>query len=450
VDEQVVVGDTRYESERGSERTPVYVQFESKAFRRAVIIVLLLLVALKLALYMYEALGGFLFLLLLAWLLSIAMEPAVAWFANRGMRRGMATGIVGLLLVVATIAFLAVFGSLFFTQVSELIKGLPDYVTQGVTWINNTFHLNLQPNKILDSLQITPAKVAEWASNVAGGVFGIVGSIFSALFDGLTVFVFAFYFSADGPRLRRAIGSWLPLRSQKVFVTVWDIAVTKTGGFVVSKVVLATMSAFFHCTFFYIIQVPYWLPMGIFAGVVSQFIPTIGTYIGVAIPALFAAFNDPLDVVWIIIFATVYQQIESYVFTPRVSRATMDIHPAIALGSVFVGFAFFGPIGAIIGIPLAAAVIAIIETYADRHELVPELQVRTKGEKPSRPGDTLSGDTSLVVPAGRPLSEVVPDESTSPREPVDVAPVVTTDIAADDDLDPTPDGTTGPDGRTLA
>src|SRR5207342_1522255 len=141
------------------------------------------------------------------------------------------------------------------------------------------------------------------------------------------------------------------------------------GGFVISKVALASLSALFHSAFFFIIDVPYWLPMGIFAGIVSQFIPTIGTYIGVAIPALLAALQDPIDVVWIIIFATVYQQIESYVFTPRISRATMDIHPAIALGSVFVGFAFFGPIGAIIGIPLAAAVIAIIETYADRHEL---------------------------------------------------------------------------------
>jgi len=400
--------DENYAAERGSTRLPLVVQFEPTSFRRAVIVILLLLVALKISLYVYEALGSFLFLLLLAWLLSIAMEPAVAWFANRGLRRGVATGVVGLILLVATIAFLAVFGSLFFTQISELIKGLPDYVTQAVTWVNNTFHLNLQPSKILDSLQITPAKVAEWASNVAGGVFGVVGSIFGALFDGLTVFVFAFYLSADGPRLRRAIGSWLPLRSQKVFVTVWDIAVTKTGGFVVSKVVLATLSAFFHCTFFYLIQVPYWLPMGIFAGVVSQFIPTIGTYIGVAIPALFAAFDHPLNVVWIIAFATVYQQIESYVFTPRVSRATMDIHPAIALGSVFVGFAFFGPIGAIIGIPLAAAVIAIIETYLDRHELVPELQVRTKGEKPSKPGDVLSGDPALVVPAGKPLAEVAP------------------------------------------
>ncbi len=398
------VDSATYSSERGSARTPLYVQFETRAFRNAVIVVLLLLVALKIVLYVYEALGSFLFLLLLAWLLSIAMEPAVAWFANRGMRRGAATGLVGLILVVATIAFLTVFGSLFFTQMSELIAGLPGYVEQFVLWLNTTFRLQLNPTEILESLQITPGKIAEWAGSVAGGVLGIVGSLFGALFDGLTVFVFAFYFSADGPRLRRAIGSWLPLRSQKVFVTVWDIAVTKTGGFVVSKVVLASMSAFFHCTFFYLINVPYWLPMGIFAGIVSQFIPTIGTYIGVAVPALFAAFNDPIDVVWIIAFATVYQQVESYVFTPRVSRATMDIHPAIALGSVFVGFAFFGPIGAIIGIPLAAAVIAIIETYANRHELVPELRVRTKGEKPSRSGDELSGDPSVVVPAGTPLS----------------------------------------------
>jgi predicted PurR-regulated permease PerM len=391
------------------------VRLDSRSFRRSLLLVMVFLVGLKFALYVYEALGSFLFLLLLAWLLSIAMEPAVAWFANRGMRRGLATGIVGFILIAATMAFIAVFGSLFVTQVSELIKGLPGYVEQTVAWVNSTFHTTLNSSSIMDNLQITPAKVAEWASSVAGGVFGFVGTIFGALFDGLTVFVFAFYLSADGPRLRRAIGSWLPEQSQKVFVTVWDIAVTKTGGFVVSKVVLAALSGFFHCTFFYLINVPYWLPMGIFAGVVSQFIPTIGTYIGVAIPALFAAFDKPINVVWIIIFATVYQQIESYVFTPRVSRATMDIHPAIALGSVFVGFAFFGPIGAIIGIPLAAAVIAVIETYGNRHELVPELQVRTRGEKPAKEGDALGGDPTAVVPAGKPLTQVA-EQALEPAE----------------------------------
>ena len=400
---------------QGSEERAVPVRFETASLRRGAIVVFAVFAAFELVLWSFEVLGGFLFLLLLAWLLSIAMEPAVAWFANRGMRRGLATGLVGTILVIASIAFLAVFGSLFFTQLAELVTRLPDYIVQTVNWLNSTFRLNIDVNKILDQLQITPTTIATIASNLAGGVFGIVGTIFGFLFDGLTVLVFAFYFSADGPRLRRAIGSWLPLRYQKVFVQVWDIAVNKTGGFVVSKVVLATMSAFFHCTFFYLINVPYWLPMGIFAGVVSQFIPTIGTYIGVAIPAIFAALQDPIDVIWIILFATVYQQIESYVFTPRVSRATMDIHPAIALGSVFVGFAFFGPIGAIIGIPLAAAVIAVIETYGDRYELVPELAVRTKGEKPTKPGDSLGGAPDVVVPAGESLSQIA--EELPPSDP---------------------------------
>jgi predicted PurR-regulated permease PerM len=405
-----VTQDPNDQSRRRDDDEPaITVRVQPRALRRGVVVVLLLLVAFKFALWAYEALGKFLFLLLLAWLLSIAMEPAVAWFANHGLRRGAGTGIVMLALFLATIGFIAVFGSLFFTQLAALVTQLPDIIVQLTTWLNTTFNFTLDPTRILEQLKISPTQLAGIASNLAGGVFGVVGLVFGTIFDALTVFVFSFYFSADGPRLRRAVGSWLPLRYQKVFVTVWDIAVIKTGGFVVSKVVLASISAFFHCTAFYIIGVPYWLPMGIFAGIVSQFIPTIGTYIGIIIPAIFAVFDDPIDVVWIIAFATIYQQIESYVFTPRISRVTMDIHPAIALASVFVGFEFFGPIGAIIGIPLAAAVIAVIETYGERHELVPELQVRTKGEKPGKAGDVFSGDPSQVVPAGTPLTEVSPD-----------------------------------------
>ena len=151
-------------------------------------------------------------------------------------------------------------------------------------------------------------------------------------------------------------------------------AVQKAGGFVISKLALASLSSAFHAGFFYLIDIPYWLPMGIFAGVVSQFIPTIGTYIGVALPALFAVFDDPVDVLWIVIFATVYQQIENYVFTPRISTKTMDINSGVALASVFVGAALFGPIGAIIGIPIAAIVIAIFEAYGQRYEVHPYVE----------------------------------------------------------------------------
>ena len=51
----------------------------------------------------------------------------------------------------------------------------------------------------------------------------------------------------------------------------------------------------------------------------------------------------------------------------------MDMLPALGLAAVFVGAAMFGPIGALIGIPLAAALLAVIDTYGHRYELVPEL-----------------------------------------------------------------------------
>lgn len=202
---------------------------------------------------------------------------------------------------------------------------------------------------------------------------GAIGVAFSVLFDALTVLVFAFYLAADGPRLRRTIASWLPPQRQKVLLTVWDISLAKTGGFVVSKLILASISAVAHAAFFWFIDLPYWLPMGIFAGVTSQLIPTIGTYIGVAVPVLIALLDKPISAVWIVLFATVYQQIENYVLTPRVSRATMDIHPAVALGAVFAGLAIWGPIGALIGIPIAAAIIAVVATYGQRYELISEM-----------------------------------------------------------------------------
>ncbi len=51
----------------------------------------------------------------------------------------------------------------------------------------------------------------------------------------------------------------------------------------------------------------------------------------------------------------------------------MDIHPAVALGSVIAGAALFGPIGALIGIPVAAVALAVLDSFSKRHELVPEL-----------------------------------------------------------------------------
>jgi predicted PurR-regulated permease PerM len=195
----------------------------------------------------------------------------------------------------------------------------------------------------------------------------------SVLFDLLTIMVFASYFAADGPRFLRTIAATMPPRAQLVFVNVSTITTEKTGGYVVSKIILAGLSAFFHGIFFFAIGVPYWLPFALFVGITAQFIPLVGTYLGIILPVLATVFTDPWKAVAIIVFATIYQQIESYIFTPRVSKKTMDVNPAIALAAVFVGAAIWGPVGALIGIPLAAAGVAILDSYKTSYDLVPEV-----------------------------------------------------------------------------
>ena len=352
---------------------PVTVRLDQSSTRRLIVLGLVLWTSVQVLVWAFGATGHFLFVMLLSWLLAIAMEPPVAALARRGWKRGQAAGAVLLAIVVGVAAFFSVFGGMFFSQLAAAVQALPGVVDSMVTWANSTFDANLDPNTVTSELALTPDKVASIAGSVAGGVMGVVSSIFGFIFELLTILVFSFYLSAESPAVRRTVASWLRPNRQHVFITVWDITVAKTGGFVVSRIVLAALSATAHILAFWLIGVPYWLPLGLFAGIVSQFIPTIGTYVGIIVPAAFAAPQQPLDALWILAFATVYQQIENYVLGPRISKATMDLHPAVTLAAVFVGAALFGPIGAIIGIPLAAAVISVIDTYGHRYELVPEL-----------------------------------------------------------------------------
>ena len=354
--------------------TRALVQFDTTALRRTLLIIFAAVIAFEIVSWAWNLLASFAFNLLLAWLIAISFDPVVSWLAHKGMRRGAATAIVATSVLLLLAGFVALFGGVLATQITELIQALPQLILEIVDWVNRTFHANIDPVQLTDNLNLTTDQITNLVSNFAGGIFGVLVGIVGAVFDFVTVVVFSFYFSADSPRIKRFIASWLKPSRQLTFIRIWDISVQKAGGFVISKLALATLSAFFHCGFFYLINIPYWLPMGIFAGVVSQFIPTIGTYIGVALPALFAVFDQPIDVLWIIIFATVYQQIENYVFTPRISNRTMDINSGVALASVFIGAALFGPIGAIIGIPLAAIIIAVFEAYGQRYELHPYVE----------------------------------------------------------------------------
>ncbi|GAA1165418.1 hypothetical protein GCM10009654_22870 [Streptomyces hebeiensis] len=64
----------------------------------------------------------------------------------------------------------------------------------------------------------------------AGGVFDFSASVLGGLFRLLTIFLFAFYFAVDGPRLRRGLCSLLPPAKQTEVLRAWEMAVDKTSG----------------------------------------------------------------------------------------------------------------------------------------------------------------------------------------------------------------------------
>ncbi len=351
----------------------VTVRFDRATVWRSGLILAGLVVGLLLFLWLFSALSHFLFLVLLAWLFSIALEPGIRWLVQRGRSRGVATAVVGGSALLVALVLAAVFGQLFFTQIAEFVSGVPELTNSVTDWVNDRFGTSLDPTTISSTLHLEPSQIALWAGSLSGGVLGVVGSLSSVLFDLVTVLVFGFYFADAGPDVVRRVASMMPPRGQEVFVTISEITIAKTGGYVVSKIVLAALSAFFHGVFFAAIGVPYWLPFALFAGITAQFVPIVGTYLGVILPVFATAFTSPWKAIAIIAFAAVYQQLETYVFTPRVSKRTMDVNPAIALGAVFVGAAIWGPLGALIGIPLAAAGVAILDTYSHRYELVPDV-----------------------------------------------------------------------------
>lgn len=338
--------------------------------RKSTVWVLLMFALYQVANWVWGSLADFLFLLLLAWLLGIALDPLVTRLSARGLGRGISTLIVMLGLAVMTVIFFATFGSLLAAQVVSLAQEAPAIIARITDWLNQQFNLGLDPATITDQLNLGPQDIARVASNVAGGLLGFVSSVVGVIFDGFTMLLFTFYFAAEGPRLRRTLAGMMPAGQQKVFHDLWSISTEKAGGFVISRLGLAAVSAAFAGVFFLTIGLEYWLAMALWVGLISQFIPTIGTYLAILLPALIALGQSPLTAVGVVLFATIYQQVENYFFAPKISSKTMDIHPAVAFASVIIGAALFGPIGALIGIPLAATVIAFLQAYTKGYDVV--------------------------------------------------------------------------------
>ncbi|MET0458578.1 MAG: AI-2E family transporter, partial [Ilumatobacteraceae bacterium] len=185
-----------------------------------------------------------------------------------------------------------------------------------------------------------------------------------------TVLLFTFYLVADGPKLRRFICSRLTPARQERVLAAWELAGNKTGGYLYSRALLALLSTISHWIVFQSLGTPAPLALALWVGVVSQFLPVVGTYIAGVLPVLLTFLDSPVKALIVLIAIVVYQQIENYLFSPRITARTMELHPALAFGAALGGAAVLGAVGAVLALPAAAMGPAIVNDWGDRHQVI--------------------------------------------------------------------------------
>ncbi|AQW53823.1 AI-2E family transporter [Streptomyces violaceusniger] len=341
---------------------------------RAMVLALALVACYRLATWAFDQLTGLLLNILIAFFLALAIEPAVDRMAARGMRRGLATGLVFLAILIGTAGFFTLLGSMLADQIITMVQDFPQYLDNVVRWINDTFHTHLSRLEIQDSL-VHSDWLQSYVKNSADNVLDVSAQVLGGLFKTLTVTLFAFYFAADGPRLRRALCSVLPPTRQVEVLRAWEIAVAKTGGYIYSRGLMALISGVAHYILLEALGVPYAPALAVWVGLISQFIPTIGTYLAGALPMLIAFTIDPWYALWVLVFVVIYQQFENYLLQPRITARTVDIHPAVSFGSVIAGTALLGAVGALIAIPATATLQAFLGAYIKRYDVADDLRV---------------------------------------------------------------------------
>ena len=339
------------------------------------------------AMSMLADLYSLILLLLVSLFLALAVEPGVNKLAARGARRGRATALILAAVFLSLVVFVAAIGTLVATQVAELASNSEQYVDDTVEFLNDTFGTNIDASEVNESISDPNGAVQEFIDNQSGRVLRVSATALGVFFQLFSVLLFTFYLVADGPRMRRAICSRLPEDRQRRVLDTWELAVTKTGGYLYSRALLALFSAFFHWIVFQALDLQAPVALAIWVGIVSQFLPVIGTYVAGVLPLLLAFLDEPIKALVVIIAIVVYQQVENYLFAPRITARTMELHPAVAFGSALAGAAVLGPVGAVLALPAAAMAQAIGAEAGRRHAVIedPLIALETPTTRRLRP-----------------------------------------------------------------
>jgi len=281
--------------------------------------------------------------------LAIGLEPVVNWLVHHRFRRWAAVTTVSLGALALVAGLLAIAIPPLSQQASQLVSQAPDYLRQVQDHSSALGRLNerFQLQQHLTS--------AVQGSAVLGSLVGAVTLLVTAITDLVIVAVLTIFFLADMPQIRSTFYRCLPASRRPRAILIGDEILGKVGAYVLGNVIISVIAAIGTFIWLEIFGVPYPLLLAIFVAV-FDLIPIVGSTIaGVVVAAVALTVSLQVSIATIVFFIA-FRLFEDYVLVPRIIGRAVEVPALITVVAVLIGSAVFGIIGALVAIPVAAAV----------------------------------------------------------------------------------------------
>ncbi len=291
--------------------------------------------------------------------LAVALNPLVVRLESRMGRRPAAT-VVFVGFVVLFVAILVALVAPFVTQVDQLTTAVPTAISEAkhnptLRQLDRKYHLAEHAKQHLDVLP-----------NI---VFGTVDTVLGGAVAVSTVFFLTLFLLYELPALGRvALSQIAPERRPRIVAAVNHMN-RNIGGYVAGNLVISLICGTVTTISLYLLDVPFSLALGVFMAV-FDLIPLVGATIGsFGVVAAAWVLVDTRAAIIMFIIVTVYQQIENHVLQPLIYGRTVQIPSLTVLVAVLCGGAVLGLVGALLAIPIAGTIQAVVsELLEERAE----------------------------------------------------------------------------------
>jgi predicted PurR-regulated permease PerM len=295
-------------------------------------------------------------LLLLALIISSAMRPGVEWLHRHRVPRaaGVAIHYLAFLAVIAFLLWLIVPRAL--NQVEAAVGTLP---TSAQDVAKAARHSHGIKHEILVGLQHRLEKLPQGTGLIHPAVtYGrqaleiLVGIFFT--------FAVAAYWIFEKEKAQTLILGLVRRKNKRVTRDTWDLIEAKLGAFVRGQLVMITFVSTVLSIAFWAIGLPYWLLLGVFAGIV-EIVPVVGPlFAGVA--AILAGLTvDTHTAILAAIAVFGLRLIQDYIVGPRVLGHAVGLSPLIVLVTVSSIGLLFGGFYVLLSTPFAAVLATLVD-----------------------------------------------------------------------------------------